>query len=138
MSVVTSGPVFGRYTILDDQDMHEHLDLLRREFGADQGTFLLGLRGEGLEWDKGAFSRFEKAMRWACEHFQDDQQLDRWMAEGFYYASWFVREWTSHPNFPRPEPGQYYKDCIQRVGDLADWFFYGFHGYLEPHHWPDL
>jgi hypothetical protein len=80
--------------------MHEHLDLLRREFEADQATFLLGLRGEGLEWDKAAFSRFEKAMRRACEHFQNHGQLDRWMADGFYYACWFVREWTSHPNFP--------------------------------------
>jgi hypothetical protein len=62
--------------------VHEHLDLLRREFEADQGTFLLGLRGEGLEWDKAAFSRFEKAMRWACEHSQDSDPLDRWMAEG--------------------------------------------------------
>jgi hypothetical protein len=44
--------------------MNEHLDLLRREFQADQQTFLLGLNG--AEWDKAAFSRFEKAMRWAC------------------------------------------------------------------------
>ena len=86
--------------------MHEQLDLLRREFEADQGTFLLGLRGEGLEWDKAAFSRFEKAMRWACEHFQDEDRLDRWMAEGSHYASWLVRDWTSHPHFPRPEPEQ--------------------------------
>lgn len=118
--------------------MHEHLDLLRREFEAGQGTFLPGLRGEGPEWDKAAFSRFEKAMRWACEHFQDDDQLDRWMAGGFYHTSWFVREQTSHPNFPRPEPEQYYNDCIQRIGDFADWFFRGRHGYTEPHHWPDL
>jgi len=120
------------------QDMHEQLDLLHREFEADQGTFLLSLRGEGLVWDKAAFSRFEKAMRWACEHFQDEDQLDRWMAEGFHDVSWFVREWTSHPNFPRPEPEQYYNDCIQRIGDLADWFFRGWHVYTEPHHWPDL
>jgi hypothetical protein len=116
----------------------EILDLLRREFSADQGTFLLGLRGEGLEWDKAAFSRLEKAMRSACEHFQDSHQLDRWMAEGFYYTSWFVRDWTSHPNFPRPEPDQYYEDCIRRIADLADWFFQGSHSYIEPHHWPDL
>jgi hypothetical protein len=118
--------------------VHEHLDLLRREFEANQGTFLLGLRGEGLEWDRAAFSRFEKAMRWACQHFRDEDRLDRWMAEGFYYTSSFVRDWTSHPDFPRPEPEQYYNDCIQRISDLADWFFHGFHSYAEPHHWPDL
>ena len=68
-------------TIRDDQQVDEHLDVLRREFEAGQGTFLMGLRGESREWDKPAFSRFEQAMRWACEHFQDHDQPDRWMAE---------------------------------------------------------
>ena len=49
-----------------------------------------------------------------------------------------LRDWTSHPHFPRPEPEQYYNDCIQRIGDLADWFFHGVHSYAEPHHWSDL
>jgi hypothetical protein len=122
----------------DDRHVHEHLDLLRREFEAAPGTFTLGLRGGGLEWDKAAFSRFEKAMRWACERSQDEDRLDRWMADGFYETSWEVRDWTSHPNFPRPEPEQYYNDCIRRIADLADWFFRGFHSYIEPHHWPDM
>jgi hypothetical protein len=79
-----------------------------------------------------------KAMRWACEQVQGDQQLDRWMAEGFYYTSWYFRERISYPDFPRPEPEQHYNDCIQRIGDLADWFFHGVHSYIEPHHWTDL
>jgi len=33
---------------------------------------------------------------------------------------------------------QQYQDCLQRIGDLADWFFYGHHMYTEPHHWPAL
>jgi len=122
----------------DDRHVDENLDLLRREFSADQGTFLLGLRGEGMEWDKTAFSRFERAMRSACEQFKDSDHLDRWMAEGFYYTAWFVRDWTSHPNFSRPEPEQYYNDCIQRIADLADWFFHASHNYVDPHHWPEL
>ena len=118
--------------------MPDYLSQLRREFAADEGTFLLNLRGDRLEWDKPAFSRLEKAMRWACEHFQGHDQLDRWMANGFYETSRFVRTWTSHPDFPRPEPGQYYQDCIERLHDLADWFFRGYHAYNEPHHWSDL
>jgi hypothetical protein len=63
----------------------------------------------------------------------------REMADGFHYASWFVRDWTSHPNFPRPEPEQYYNDCIQRIGDLADWFFRGWHVYTRTYrHCPDV
>lgn len=125
-------------TVRDDGHVHEHLDLLRREFEADEGTFLLGLRGESPEWNKAAFSCLERAMRWTCEHFQDHDQLDRWLAEGFYYVSWFIRDWTAHPGFTRPEPQQYYSDCIQRIGDLADWFFHGTNDYVEPHNWPDL
>lgn len=118
--------------------MSDYVSELRREFAAEEGTFLLNLRGARLEWDMTAFSRLEKAMRWACEHVQDHDQLDRWMAEGFYETSRFVQAWTSHPSFPRPEPEQYYRDCIERLDDLADWFFRGYHSYNEPHHWPDL
>jgi hypothetical protein len=119
---------------MDDEGV-EHL---RREFSAEEGTFLLSLRGDRIEWDKAAFTRFEKTLRWACEQYQGDGQLDRWIAEGFYYASHFVRDWTSHPSFPRPEPEQYYHDCIERIDDLAAWFFHGYHAYREPHGWPDL
>ena len=49
--------------------MPDYLSQPRREFAADEGTFLLNLRGDRL-WDKPAFSRLEKAMRWACELFQ--------------------------------------------------------------------
>jgi hypothetical protein len=112
--------------------------LLRQEFEAAEGSFLLGLRGEGLEWDRAAFSRLEQAMRSVCERCQDLDQLDRWMAEGFYSVSRSVRDWTSHPNFPRPEPRQYYNACLERLDDLADWFFRGYHSYREPHVWPDL
>jgi hypothetical protein len=45
---------------------------------------------------QGGLHRFEKAMRWACEHFQDDDRLDRWMAEGFHHASWFFRGWHAY------------------------------------------
>ncbi|MFJ5829590.1 hypothetical protein [Streptomyces sp. NPDC093089] len=44
----------------------------------------------------------------------------------------------SHPNFPRPEPREYYDACIERLSDLADWFFLGWHTYTEPHVWPEL
>lgn len=50
----------------------------------------------------------------------------------------FVRDWTTHPDFPRPQPQQYHDDCLQRLDDLADWFFRGWHVYQEPHVWPAL
>ncbi|GAA4594854.1 hypothetical protein GCM10023194_62900 [Planotetraspora phitsanulokensis] len=114
------------------------LTTLRREFDADDDTFLLKLRGSQLEWDKDAFSRLEQAMRATCELFQGRDRLDRWIAEGFYEVSHFVRGWTSHPHFPRPKPDEYYDACLERLDDLADWFFRGVHNYIEPHTWPDL
>jgi hypothetical protein len=113
------------------------LVFLRQEFEAGEGSFLLRLRPE-LVWDRGAFTRLERAMRAVCERTQDDHTLDRWMAEGFYYVPRFVRDWTTHPNFPRPQPQPYHDDCLERLDDLADWFFHGWHAYQQPHVWPDL
>ncbi|MBL7501012.1 hypothetical protein I6A84_26235 [Frankia sp. CNm7] len=118
--------------------MDDALALLRREFDAEEGTFLFQLRGDGIQWDRVAFTRLERAMRTVCERLHDEEKLDRWLAEGFYYASRFVRDWTSHPSFPRPEPPQFHEDCLARLEDLADWFFRGWHVYQEPHVWPDL
>ena len=49
--------------------MPDYLSQLRREFAADEGTFLLNLRGDRL-FDEPAFSRLEQAMLWPCELFQ--------------------------------------------------------------------
>lgn len=81
----------------------EVIEVLRREFEAEEGSFLLRLRGD-LEWDRTAFSRLERAMRTACERSQGSEKLDRWLAEGFYEIATWVPVWTSHPNFPRPTP----------------------------------
>jgi hypothetical protein len=115
----------------------EVLTVLREEFEAADGSFLLRIRSE-LEWDRAAFTRLEQAMRATCVIFQPREELPRWLAEGYYYVSHFVEDWTAHPNFPRPEPADYYTDCLDRLGDLADWFFRGVHNYLEPHVWADL
>ncbi|MFD0523100.1 hypothetical protein [Paractinoplanes durhamensis] len=80
--------------------MDDALTVLRREFEASEGSFLLGLRGSGLVWERAAFSRLERAMRVVCKQYEDCDDVPRWMAEGFYYVAHFVAEWTSHPNFP--------------------------------------
>ncbi|MFE7591615.1 hypothetical protein ACFU6K_19625 [Kitasatospora sp. NPDC057512] len=116
--------------------MDEVMSVLRQEFDAEEGSFLLRLRGE-LEWDRAAFTRLERA-RAACKQLQEEQKLDRWIAEGFYELATWVPSWTSHPNFPRPVPDSYYEDCIERLGDLADWFFRGWHDRSEGDSWVDL
>lgn len=51
----------------------EVMSVLRQEFDAEEGSFLLRLRGD-LEWDRAAFTRLERAMRAACEQLQEDQK----------------------------------------------------------------
>ncbi|GAB3660046.1 hypothetical protein GCM10028833_39280 [Glycomyces tarimensis] len=115
----------------------EYLETLRREFEAQEGSFLLQMRCD-LKWDRAAFTRLERAMRAVCLRVHGNEKLDRWIAEGFYEMATSVPSWTSHPNFPRPGPDSYYEDCIERLGDLADWFFRGQSNYAEGHTWPDL
>lgn len=59
--------------------MDQALKTLEHEFRSEPGSFLLGLRSD-LVWDRGAFSRLEKAMRTACERLQDAEELPRWLA----------------------------------------------------------
>jgi hypothetical protein len=115
----------------------DDLELLRREFSAQDGSFLLQLRLD-LHWDRQAFSRLEQAMRRACAQLESRDDLDRWLAEGYWYLSDFVPGHTSHPNFPRPEPAGYYQAAIQRLWDLQYWFVTGQSPYLDSHQWPDL
>jgi hypothetical protein len=91
-----------------------------------------------LEWDRAAFSRLERAMRTVCADYAGRDQLDCWLAEGFFFMSTWVRDHTAHPNFRRPEPRSYYDACLERLWVLADWFFRGYHTYQEPHEWIDL
>ncbi|WP_106253222.1 hypothetical protein [Allonocardiopsis opalescens] len=111
--------------------------VLLREFGAEDGSFLIRLRAD-LAWDRAAFTRLERAMRAVCADSAGDELLDRRLAEGFYHLATWVGPWTSHPDFPRPSPAEYYDACLERLGDLADWYFRGEHAYVEPHTWPEL
>lgn len=97
---------------------------LRREFEAEEGSFLLKLRGD-LEWDCAAFARLVEAMQACCCDTQGSANLARWQAEGFWYLSWFVRSWISHPNFPRVHPEAYYERALERLDNLAYWYFIG-------------
>ncbi len=37
--------------------------------------------------------------------------------------SWFVKDWTSHPNFPRRRSDEYYNAVYEYLSSLAYWFF---------------
>jgi hypothetical protein len=60
----------------------DDLELLRREFAAEEGSFLLQLRCD-LHWDRGAFSRLEQAMRRVCAQQEPQEQSLRNTAPGW-------------------------------------------------------
>lgn len=122
----------------------DYLSVLRREFSAEEGSFLLELRGN--VWDKAAFTRLTEAMLECCRaydrtqpptlfgHVYDTETVPRWLAEGFWYVDTFVRGHTSHPAWDdkkRREP-DYYEAAYERLFDLADWFFTGQCPSLDP------
>ena len=115
--------------------------ILQHEFNANEGSFLLQLRSN-LVWDKGAFSRLVEAMVECCRAYDTSNDppttafpgspyyeltVPRWLADGFWYLSTFVRDHTSHTAWHQKiarEP-DYYNKAYERLFDLADWFFTG-------------
>ncbi len=103
--------------------MADWRSILRSEFEAKEGTFLFKLRCE-LDWDVHAFDRVMAAMEACCRATVSEARVERWVAEGFWYLSWFVKDWTTHPNFPRPHGGEYYQAAYEYLDGLAYWFFF--------------
>ena len=106
-----------------------YLQVLRNEFEGGKGSFLIQIR-PSCNWNKASFTRLITAMQRCCEKFSHRKTLERWMANGFWYLSFFVRDWTTHPNFPQVHEPEYYKKAYQRLDDLAYWFFFGESPYL--------
>ncbi|RWD26323.1 hypothetical protein [Mesorhizobium sp.] len=102
------------------------LRILKNEFDAGDGSFLISIKGH-MHWDVEAFDRLCSAMAQYCRETPGtDVQLERWAAQGFWYVPWFVRNWTSHPNFPRDLPVTYYENAYQQLDDLAFSYFFGY------------
>jgi len=108
--------------------MNNYLDTLRHELEANDDSFLIHMRVE-LVWDQEAFSRVTEAMRTYCDRHTESDVIERWGASGFYCLSWAVKDWTTHPNFPRSYPPEYYENAYQRLFDLCCYFFDGFSPY---------
>ncbi|KAM3091698.1 hypothetical protein ACKFKF_32730 [Phormidesmis sp. 146-12] len=104
--------------------MDNYLTILKKEFEAEEGSFLIQLRPD-LTWNKAAFARLTLVMQACCEEYSQTATLDRWIAQGFWYIPSFVRDWTTHPNFPQIHTPEYYEQSYQELDDLAYWFFMG-------------
>jgi hypothetical protein len=110
--------------------MDNYLTVLRNEFEAGEGSFLIQLRPY-LVWDEKSFNRLTAVMQECCQQTSKSETLDRWMAVGFWYIPSFVRDWTTHNRFPRARPPSSYEKAYERLDSLSYWFFFGESPYLE-------
>lgn len=113
------------------------MTVLKNEFEAGEGSFLIKLRPQ-MEWDKAAFNRLTSAMKRCAESKSNDQKLERWEAEGFWFVPRFVREWATHPNFPKVHSTECYDKAFTRLDDLAFWYFAGQSPYGGGKHFEEL
>ena len=124
----------------------DYSTVLWHEFNAEEGSFLLQLRCDFV-WDRAAFTRLTEAMLACCQAYDEDKQqstvlrqvsdpmyVPRWLADGFWYVATYVEGHTAHPAWKEKiaaDPS-YYNRAYERLRDLADWFFSGHCGYLDP------
>jgi tetratricopeptide (TPR) repeat protein len=104
-------------------------DILRREFYAEEGSFLIQVRSR-LEWNWDAFRRLTSAMYDVAEEAKGRPSIETWIAEGFWYCDTFIRDWTSQPNFPRPSE-EAYRDALELLSNLASFLFTGLNPYKD-------
>lgn len=97
--------------------------ILRREFSAEKGSFLILARIE-LTWDWKAFRRLTSAMYDVADEVKGQPSIEAWIAQGFWFCDRWIREHTSHPSFPRP-PEEAYQDALRLLDDLASFLFMG-------------
>lgn len=112
------------------------MEILRSEYSAEPGSFLLTARVE-RRWDPEAFQRLQRAMLEVCREVSGHDSIERWIADCFWYVEGFVREDCAHPAFPQPVPG-YYEAAKRRTFDLSSWLFTGQCPHQPSYEWPDL
>jgi len=104
-------------------------DILRREFEAGEGSFLLRARSR-YEWDWDAFRRLTSAMYDVADEVKGQPSIETWIAEGFWFCDTWVRCHTSHPSFPRP-PEEAYRDALDLLHNLVYFLFTGLNPYKD-------
>ncbi len=102
--------------------MDDWKSTLRSEFSAEPGSFLLQMRCD-LVWDANALDRLVTAMEICCRATAGEEIVERWIGDCFWYVSFSVKDWTTHPNFPRNWGDEYYETAYEYLFDLASWFF---------------
>ncbi|CAM1372912.1 hypothetical protein [Tenacibaculum xiamenense] len=100
------------------------------ELNAEEGSFLLELRTE-LNWNHNAFLNLLIKLSEECKKITKKSKLNRNIAEGVWYISYFIQDWSSHTNFPKKFPKEYYIKAYELIHDLASYYFSGHSPYTS-------
>lgn len=115
-------------------DIEELYERLHAAFGSEDGSFLQRLRNE-MVWDNEAFTQLVQDMRGVCELKTDEEFIERWLADGFWYIPHFVSTWITHPDFPKERLTGSHALSKQLLEDLAHWFFTDDCPWEDPEGW---
>ncbi|WP_299767707.1 hypothetical protein [uncultured Dokdonia sp.] len=97
---------------------------LKGELIAEEGSFLLELR-TGISWNHNSFINLLKEAHKEYQNTKNDSELNREIAEGIWYISHFIKEWSSHENFPKVHSNEYYSKAYDLIHDIAYEYFMG-------------
>lgn len=103
---------------------NDYRAVLRREFDAEDGSFWEQLRCAGT-WDVSAFDRLVDAMEACCRDNEGGENLERWMALGFWYFDTTVGDQTLKSGMRLVCEPAYYERAFRRLSELAYWYFHG-------------
>ena len=97
------------------------LSELKQQFDAEDNTFLMTIRDE-LYWNWDQFFSLSSLMYQVADTFHHQEEIDKWIAEGFWFCDTWIREWTMHSYFPQPSPEQH-EGALNLIHDLAFYLF---------------
>ncbi|SEB36749.1 Immunity protein 41 [Tenacibaculum sp. MAR_2009_124] len=100
------------------------------EFDAKEGSFLLELRTD-LNWNHRAFLNLLNNLLQECKKTNDHIILNRNIAEGVWYISHFIKNWSTHRNFRKEYSDEYYEKAYELIYDLATYYFSSFSPYTS-------
>lgn len=92
------------------------------ELHAKDGSFLIQLR-PSLNWNHNSFMNLIDKLYEECQRTEKDTTLDREITCGIWYISTFIKDWSTHENFPQKFPKEYYEKAYELIDDLVYYYF---------------
>jgi hypothetical protein len=93
-------------------------EVLRKEHDGAADSFVAQLRLEG-RWDKATYRRLFDAMLACCKAHDQQEVVERWIAEVFWYLSW----WPRLQLLSGCAVSGYHDNALTNFDHLAWWLF---------------